>query len=73
MQLIYSFTAWCSSALVGLLLPNAEFVFNFVGPILAPVLHAYFDVFAGFIQTLIFVTLTMVFIGNELTDEMKEA
>jgi len=73
MQLIYSFTAWCSFALVGLLLPNAEFVFNFIGPILAPVLHAYFDVFAGFIQTLIFITLTMVFIGNEFTDEMKEA
>lgn len=73
MQLIYSFTAYCSEALVRLIVPNATTVFNFVGPILAPVLHAYFDVFAGFIQTLIFVTLTMVFIGNELTDDMKKA
>lgn len=73
MQLVYSFTAWCSGALVGLIVPSADFVFNFVGPILAPILHAYFDVFAGFIQTLIFVTLTMVFIGNELTDEIKKA
>ena len=35
-------------------------VFNFMAPIIAPVLHMYFDLFAGFIQTLVFVTLTIV-------------
>jgi F-type H+-transporting ATPase subunit a len=30
-------------------------------------------VFSGFIQTLIFITLTMVFIGNEMTDDMKNS
>lgn len=47
-------------------------VFNFMGPIIAPVLHAYFDCFAGFIQTLVFVTLTMVFVGVEVPDELKQ-
>ena len=71
MQLVYSFTQYLSNAIVGLFISNAS-VFNFIGPLLAPVLHAYFDVFAGAIQTLIFITLTMVFIGNELPDDMKQ-
>lgn len=56
MGLVYSFTGWLS----GLLLP-----FNFLGPIIAPVLHAYFDVFAGCIQTLVFVTLSSILIAIE--------
>ena len=72
MSLIYSFTEFVSSALVGLFTSSGS-VFNFVAPVLAPVLHAYFDVFSGFIQTLIFITLTMVFIGNEMTDDMKNS
>ena len=43
--------------------------FNFVGVIVAPFFHAYFDVFAGFIQMFIFISLTMVFISNELKEE----
>ena len=38
---------------------------NFLGPIIAPVLHAYFDVFAGCIQTLVFVTLSSILIAIE--------
>ena len=37
----------------------------FIAPLITPVLHAYFDVFSGFIQTTVFVLLTMVFIQNE--------
>jgi F-type H+-transporting ATPase subunit a len=48
-------------------------VFNFVAPIVAPLLHAYFDLFAGFIQTLVFVTLTVVLIGNDIPEEIKKA
>ncbi len=33
-------------------------------PIVAPVLHAYFDIFAGLLQTFIFGMLTMVFISG---------
>lgn len=56
MGLVYSFTMWLS----GLLLPV-----NFLGPILAPVLHVYFDLFAGCIQTLVFVTLSSILIAME--------
>lgn len=56
MALVYQFTGWLS----GMILPV-----NFLGPILAPVLHAYFDVFAGCIQTLVFVTLSSILIAIE--------
>jgi F-type H+-transporting ATPase subunit a len=63
MTLFYAFTQWVSSAapVIG--------GFNFVGVILAPILHFYFDVFAGFIQTYIFIMLTTIFVGNELPQE----
>ena len=38
----------------------------------ATILHAYFDLFAGFIQTLVFVTLTVVLIGNDIPEEYKD-
>lgn len=56
MTLVYQFTGWLS----GFLVP-----FNLLGPVLAPVLHAYFDVFAGCIQTLVFVTLSSILISIE--------
>lgn len=61
MLLVYTFTAWLSSfvPLVGQV--------NFLGPIIAPILHAYFDVFVGAIQVFIFISLTTVFIGNEVS------
>lgn len=57
MSLVYSFTGFLSSFIMD---------FNFIGPILASVLHMYFDVFAGFIQTLIFVTLSSILISLEV-------
>lgn len=46
----------------------------FIAPIITPLLHAYFDLFAAVIQTTIFIMLTMMFISNEQPDEeeMKE-
>ncbi len=35
----------------------------------APPFHLYFDIFSGFIQTLVFCTLTTVFISNKMPDE----
>lgn len=46
---------------------------NIFGPILAPVLHAYFDLFSAVIQTLVFVYLTAFFIKGEEPDEIEEA
>lgn len=65
MSLVYSFTGFISSSIIGLFTSSGS-IFNFIGPVVAPVLHAYFDVFSGFIQMFIFITLTMVFVGNEL-------
>ena len=71
MQLIYSGTQILSNMIAGWFGAKGN-VFNFAAPIIAPILHAYFDLFAGFIQTLVFVTLTMVLIGNDMPDEVKE-
>lgn len=57
MGLVYSFTGWLSGLI--------SVPFNVFGPILAPLLHAYFDVFAGCIQTLVFVTLSSILISIE--------
>lgn len=40
----------------------------FIAPFITPVLHAYFDLFSGVIQTLVFVMLTMIFVSNEDPD-----
>ena len=44
----------------------------FIAPIITPVLHAYFDVFSGAIQTLVFAMLTMIFVSQEDPDEQEE-
>lgn len=41
----------------------------FITPFVAPVLHAYFDLFSGLIQTFIFAMLTMVNIASKMGDE----
>ena len=32
----------------------------------------FFDLFSGFIQTLVFVTLTVVLVGNDIPEEIKK-
>lgn len=59
MSLLYTFGAWLSSMIP--ILGD----FNFIGPIIASVFHLYFDVFSGFIQAFIFMSLTTIFIGVE--------
>ena len=60
MKVIYAMLAAVSSAIP--LLHS----FNLVGVIIAPVLHFYFDLFSGAMQTYIFVILSISFIGKEL-------
>jgi F-type H+-transporting ATPase subunit a len=72
MQLVYIATQLLSNKIVDLITNSSITVFNFMGPILAPLLHAYFDVFSGFVQTLVFVTLTVVLIGNDIPEEVKQ-
>ncbi len=71
MQLVYAGAQILSNKIASAIAHSSVEVFNFMGPVLAPLLHAYFDVFAGFIQTLVFVTLTVVLIGNDIPTEVK--
>ncbi len=71
MQLIYSAAQILSNTIAGWFGGQGN-VFNFMAPIIAPILHAYFDLFAGFIQTLVFVTLTMVLIGNDMPEDVRK-
>lgn len=57
MSLIYQFLGYVSTLIPGVTIP--------IGQLLIPVpLHLYFDLFAGVLQSFIFVMLTMVFVGN---------
>lgn len=47
-------------------------VLGYAAIIVAPPLHCYFDIFSGFIQTLVFCTLTMVFIAGKLPEDELE-
>ena len=42
----------------------------FLAPIPLAALHAYFDLFSGLIQTVVFISLTAIFIGQEIPEEM---
>ena len=41
----------------------------FLAPIPLAALHAYFDLFSGLIQTMVFISLTAIFIGQEIPEE----
>ena len=43
----------------------------FLAPIPTAVLHAYFDLFSGLIQTVVFISLTAIFIGQEIPEELN--
>ncbi len=44
----------------------------FLAPFITPILHAYFDLFSGAIQTLVFTMLTMINISQEDPDDSEE-
>jgi len=41
-----------------------------INPVLTAVFHAYFDLFSGLIQTVVFISLSTIFIGQELPEEV---
>ena len=45
----------------------------FIAPIVTPILHIYFDLFSGFVQTTVFILLTMNLILNEQSEDEEEA
>ena len=72
---------WVLIGLVnGALESLSSLIFSFAGsgvssiflvPVITPVLHAYFDLFSGFVQTMVFVFLTALFIAQERPDEIE--
>ena len=68
MSIVYYFLGMASDAIFGGFISSG--VSNIlIAPFITPVLHLYFDVFSGLIQTLIFVMLTMIFISQEDPEE----
>ena len=67
MMLLYRFTEYVTS-LIPFIGPSIAQT-NVLGIVLAPFLHFYFDVFSGLIQAYIFIMLTTIFIGNEMSQE----
>lgn len=45
---------------------------GFLAVVITPILHAYFDLFSAFIQTTVFVMLTMLLVNNEIPDEYQK-
>ena len=43
-----------------------------ITPMITTVLHAYFDLFSGFIQTTVFISLTTILLGAEVPDEGED-
>lgn len=51
---------------IGLIFPYLELATGFT--FLVPLMHIYFDLFSGFIQTLVFILLSTVFLSNATAD-----
>ncbi|MDB8806043.1 MULTISPECIES: F0F1 ATP synthase subunit A [Romboutsia] len=61
MALLYDFLGYLSTLIPGVTIP--------FGQLIIPVpLHLYFDIFAGLLQSFIFIMLTMVFVGSAATE-----
>ena len=63
MTLLYGFLGWLSSVIFAFLPAGLNTIF--LAPIIAPWLHLYFDLFSAFIQTLVFISLSMLLIAQE--------
>jgi F-type H+-transporting ATPase subunit a len=63
MSLLYTFLNYLN----GILLPWLKL--NVLGIIVAPVLHAYFDIFSAFLQAFIFISLTAILTSVEYPEE----
>jgi len=71
---LMSIVYWALGQLSGAIFSFIGSAWNqvFIAPFITPVLHAYFDLFSGLIQTVIFLFLTMINIANEVPDDIDE-
>lgn len=67
MTLIYSGLGGIGDAIISTIT-----VGGVITPMITTVLHAYFDLFSGFIQTTVFISLTTILLGAEVPDEGED-
>ena len=69
---LMSIVYWALGSLSGTIFSFMNTPWNqvFLAPFITPVLHVYFDLFSGLIQTVIFLFLTMINIANEVPDDI---
>lgn len=70
MSIVYYFTEQLSALIFQFINSGVNQIF--VSWIITPALHAYFDVFSGAIQTMVFVILTMIWVSQEDPEEEVE-
>lgn len=63
MTLVYALMGSISTAIFSFLPPGFNSIF--IAPFVTPWLHLYFDLFSAFIQTLVFISLSMLLIAQE--------
>ena len=67
MSLLYAFMGGIGNTLFTIA-GEAVHTGTFIAPIVTFILHAYFDLFAGFIQTTVFISLMTILTGQEVPD-----
>lgn len=68
MGLLYAFLGSLGPALFEIAGETAH-LGTFIAPVITPILHAYFDLFSGFIQTTVFLSLMVIFTSQEIPEE----
>ena len=72
MSLVYSGTSMLSDTIFGAIQAGADTYSIPAFSFLASILHLYFDLFGGFIQTTVFISLSMIFISQEAPEDLIE-
>lgn len=72
MSLLYTFVGSLGPAVITVTGESLH-VGGFIAPFVTPLLHAYFDLFSGLIQTTVFISLMTIFTGQEIPDEDLES
>lgn len=72
MSLMYSATQSMADAIFGAIQVGSETISVPIFSFIESILHLYFDLFSAFIQTTVFISLSMIFIGQEAPEDMVE-
>ena len=71
MSIIYAGLETASACIFAALVPMiGEWNQVFLAPLVTWVFHLYFDLWAGFIQTTVFLSLTSIYVGQEIPEDL---